>query len=360
MNTLKLLIQILKITTMKNQLFKTDEYFYVLKIDNIIPKGKYYYNTGNIDDGEHNIHIATQDIVESPAELEIIATTNPSLPLPQIANASDDIVDKEVEVEFTEEYVMGSLDEPITIAILKPISKETSISLVKDCDTCANNDGGECQFASSLLDDDTRCISYNKWQNCNETSTNETLNCVNCSKYNNCSCEGGMILEQCFTSNETLEEVALKLSEQFEKNKDGFEEQSDFYYGVLAGYKHCEKTLPSYDDVSHAIAYARSQTKYGLSHEQILIEYNKVHRKPYVKHCEKTMYSEYQLQSEICKHNAQTIKNCEKTMYSEKEIKSLIISALSNYHNLTKFDDNCYNRIPSIDNINQWFNSNKK
>ena len=30
------------------------------------------------------------------------------------------------------------------------------------------------------------------------------------------------------------------------------------------------------------------------------------------KHCEKTMYSEEQLQAEICKHNSQTIENYKK------------------------------------------------
>ena len=42
------------------------------------------------------------------------------------------------------------------------------------------------------------------------------------------------------------------------------------------------------------------------------------------KHCEKTMYSEEQLQSEICRNNAQTIENCKKTMYSEQEVLNII------------------------------------
>lgn len=54
-------------------------------------------------------------------------------------------------------------------------------------------------------------------------------------------------------TNETLEEVALKLSEQFEENKDGFEERSDFYYGVIAGYKHCEKTMKAQYDELYAL-----------------------------------------------------------------------------------------------------------
>lgn len=76
-----------------------------------ITESRVYYKEGGFD-------ISPNLGEELP---KIIATTNPSLPLPQIINASDDMIDKEVEIfnKSYEDHING-------LVTLKPISKETS------------------------------------------------------------------------------------------------------------------------------------------------------------------------------------------------------------------------------------------
>lgn len=69
--------------------------------------------------------------------------------------------------------------------------------------------------------------------------------------------------------------------------------------------------------------------------------------------CATTMYSEEQLQSEICKHNAQTIENCMKTMYSEDEVKLLCFEwyLKLNPQNI---------RVGQSKDFDEWWFNNKK
>jgi hypothetical protein len=100
------------------KLIKISDYYYV--VDNkaeIVPE-----ITWCINKNEDTLYIPNCG-TSSTAEYwnKIIATTNPSLPLPQITNASDDMVGKEVEVEFKPLTLIDSYISEI--AILKPISK---------------------------------------------------------------------------------------------------------------------------------------------------------------------------------------------------------------------------------------------
>ncbi len=97
----------------------------------------------------------------------------------------------------------------------------------------------------------------------------------------------------------SIEDAAKKYSKKY-KNTIIYPSTVEDAFIVGANSKEAkeywQQNMSSYDDVSHAIRYAIEQSKLGLSHEQILIEYNKVHRKPYNSETEelhtKNMYSE--------------------------------------------------------------------
>jgi hypothetical protein len=226
------------------KLIKID-YYYVIDDTAEIKEGDYWTSLLQSSNLSKSIHICKNIAFNNPTflndkdcdtEVKVICSTNPNLPLPQITNASDDMVDKEVEVEFKTievpissygiSYAMGK-GEPNTeekeVAILKPISKET--------------------------------YSYDEGDRINaEFARYETL------KFKETS------------TNETLEEVAFK--ELYHK-LSGWTHQPTFSSEELqeawiAGYKHCEKTMYSHKDIAHAISYAIHECKLGNNYVTIL------------------------------------------------------------------------------------------
>lgn len=107
------------------KLIKVSDHYYV--IDNKIMVGNRIISLNPDDYG----YIQTMPVFAAQLNLpaiswfkSILATTNPSLPLPQITNTSDDMVGKEVEVEIYQG--INLLDEERLLCNIKPISKETS------------------------------------------------------------------------------------------------------------------------------------------------------------------------------------------------------------------------------------------
>jgi hypothetical protein len=123
------------------KLIKISDYRHVIEDKMEIKEGDYYICEENKLEDNYIIvknYYKNFQFKDLTNVTKIIATTDPSLPLPQITNASDELVGKEVEVEFKTievpissygiSYAMGK-GEPNTeekeVAILKPISKET-------------------------------------------------------------------------------------------------------------------------------------------------------------------------------------------------------------------------------------------
>lgn len=147
------------------KLIKRSDYYYV--VDNKAEIKNVAVST-HVDYGQlipDRINKIIEDVVyfESgctgifEALIEVIATTNPLLPLPQITNASDELevmVGKEVEVNLYNPIGSnGKVDYTATVCNIIPISKET-----------------RCNCGALLLKIGDRCHYCNK-----ETSTNETL-----------------------------------------------------------------------------------------------------------------------------------------------------------------------------------------
>lgn len=130
------------------KLLKVSDYYYVVDDEAEIKEGNYFLDMYNKQ--ESGIQQCTRthaDIVNTKDKgvlcNKIIATTNPSIPLPQITNASDDMVGKEVEVEiFKQEVSAIQCTTPnghkyletawMFVAEIKPISKASEQELFND------------------------------------------------------------------------------------------------------------------------------------------------------------------------------------------------------------------------------------
>jgi hypothetical protein len=217
------------------KLIKT-EYYYVVDDKSEIKEGDLFINLDNtiFTCTRENIHVICNTLIYK----KIIATTNPSLPLSQITNASNDMVGKEVEVKFTEGWIKTGVYadngddycEPIEVAILKPISKCTTKSFCLDikenkdaCNSCVEN-----YNAKEYSELELEMIEFtNSYKPVKETSTNETL------------------------ETSKLEEVAEKSWQiSIEENKPNYI-RYDLYYkeGFIAGYKYVEKRMYSGEEV---------------------------------------------------------------------------------------------------------------
>lgn len=193
-----------------NTLIKKSDYYYVIDDKSEIKEGDFLQFTVLKDNSpfiskwindddlckeyNHGVVIKSHFNILGEKGNKVIATTNPSLPLPQITNVSNDMIGKEVEIEFKSYPDDKDMIKGWKEVIIKPINKGTS--------------------------------------------TNETLEEI---------AEKLTILNY---SNDTLKELNLETIYQ-----------RIYKFGVIAGYKHCEKVLkeskkciycnePTFDNIS--------------------------------------------------------------------------------------------------------------
>ena len=195
------------------KLIKISDYYYVIDdkaeirkndwlIENNIYVNKVYSCEGTLL--RHDVNLNRD---------KIICSTNPSLPLPQITNASDELVGKEIEVEFIYEIHSYYRASDTKIDKFKSIQKRDDYAYELEL----------MNFTTHYVDTVIlKPISK-------ETSTNETL-----------------------------EEVA----KQYEDVEISCCNQETKYYlrdtisdAFIAGYKHCEKTMYSADDMLKAFCH---------------------------------------------------------------------------------------------------------
>ena len=148
------------------KLIKISDYYYVIDDKAEIKIGTWYQENNHIDEEFGTIRQFLSNDTHNPNVCcaHFIATTNPSLPLPQITNPNDDMVGKEVEVDFQDYQLENYISE---IAIIKPISKETSFN------SCAT-----CKYFHTECTERQRKYNATSNNECweeNKTSTNETL-----------------------------------------------------------------------------------------------------------------------------------------------------------------------------------------
>jgi len=123
---------------MKN-LLKISDYYYVVDDNDSNDEKGYGLTLGKYIIHKNEILKVTEKLLLNISDLRynkhiIYATTNPSLPLPQIINASDELVGKEVEIMLEPNIItkFGVNEVQDVFAFLKPISKETSLRLPDD------------------------------------------------------------------------------------------------------------------------------------------------------------------------------------------------------------------------------------
>lgn len=211
------------------KLIKISDYYYVINDKDRIKEGDVVYNKHNNSTPNH-IHIQ-KGVHNDISDMKVIATTSISLPLPQITNASYELIDKEVEVESVYDFKCDcgfNTDNigDITIvnnkaacpkcgeyfitdkfAILKPITKETFVEGLPIFDT----------YLKSIKEPST----------------------------------------------ETLEEVAHNYMNKTYSVKGDVNPQNyipilgdyveEIQTAFIAGYKHCEKTMYSLETISNAL-----------------------------------------------------------------------------------------------------------
>lgn len=196
-------------------------HFNIIDTEAIIDTGNY------VKLGSGEIHkMSDNDMVDylnsnSDATKKVIATTNTSLSLPQLT--------------------------------------EKSIKLIIQNDLNLNNFDIEFFYPEDEIEipDYTKKIA-----NLFKTPNSYSELMANMNGFDTIEEQEEWINENC---TETLEEVALKLSKQFEENKDGFEEQSDFYYGVKAGYKYAENKLKPIIKEQHEIILKQENLEQKLN-----------------------------------------------------------------------------------------------
>lgn len=160
------------------------DYYYVVDNKTEIKEGDWYIFKNSIYQSCSN--------GDKIISYKVIATTNPNLPLPQIANASDELVGKEVEVVFYPDYTespaafeYGTGKE---VCRIKPISKETSAETLEE--TAEQYAKSQLEFDNNLTRLDLSNIEkdwLNGYKHCEKTmySESEVLELLDCA-INNC------------------------------------------------------------------------------------------------------------------------------------------------------------------------------
>jgi hypothetical protein len=281
-------------------------YYYVIDTDAEIKNWDYCINNNtlyivhNIYPKQHKIEIFNPDTNESINTLilkinKVIATNNTWLKeLPQITNVSNDMVDKEVEIELDTKCfgnncrfntTCNTCKEYKQVTILKPISKETSndIIIIEEFSSMTNETktainillenrktNETLEYEPELFNDNSnvtftvkevREISTNLLKEYDAKLTQNPYNKGNFVGFWNYMKRN---FRNRFTNtsktNETLEEVAdnyyWKLEDELNKSK-GINEDNikhRILEAVKFGYKHCEKTMYSKEEVKELLS----------------------------------------------------------------------------------------------------------